>query len=92
MKLKLTFFQTPKISTILPNPTFAVIRKQKQTQLSTIPNCNSTPTSKYIYGNTVAIITWHENPFAIVIREPAIAKFEKQQFELIWKQAKTVRR
>jgi hypothetical protein len=38
-----------------------------------------------IYGDNVAIITFSEKPFGILIREAAVAKQYKNYFEMIWK-------
>ena len=50
-----------------------------------IKDFNSTYTSEYIYGDTVAIVIWDENPSAIVIRQKEIAKAYKEKFELMWR-------
>jgi HTH-type transcriptional regulator, sugar sensing transcriptional regulator len=77
-------------SSVRDLPEFIQIKKQKKTQIRLTSSFNSTNVSQYIYGNTVAIITWGESPFAIVIREKAIANFYRSQFELLWKTGKKV--
>jgi sugar-specific transcriptional regulator TrmB len=71
---------------------FTQIKKQKLTQIRTLSKYNSSNVSQYIYANTVAIITWSQTPFAIVIREKVIAEFYKNQFEILWNQAKQVKK
>lgn len=41
-----------------------------------------------IYGNSVAMILWNKNPFAIVIEQEEFAKGYRKYFELLWKIAK----
>ncbi len=41
-----------------------------------------------IYGNSVAMILWNKDPFAIVIEQEEFAKGYRKYFELLWKIAK----
>ena len=50
-----------------------------------LPKEMSTPSATNIYGDTVSIILWGEDPFAIVIRDKAIAQSYKNYFTLLWK-------
>lgn len=59
-----------------------------ETKIKYLPNFNSTNVSQYIYDNTVAIIAWHEEPIAIMIREPVIVQSYRERFEVMWKLAK----
>lgn len=49
-----------------------------------LPKGFDNPMAINIYGNNVAIILWSENPFAILIRDKAIADSYKKHFELLW--------
>ena len=42
--------------------------------------------SSYIYGDNITIVTWSENPTAILIREKAIAEGFRSYFNFIWNQ------
>lgn len=53
-----------------------------------LPNSFDNPMAINIYGDTVAIILWSDNPFAILIRDKAIAGSYKKHFELMWGIAK----
>lgn len=47
------------------------------------------PTSKIIYGNKVATLTFEkENSIGIIVENKQIANTERKLFELLWKQAK----
>lgn len=52
-----------------------------------LPKELSTPSATNIYGDTVSIILWGEDPFAIVIRDKEVAKSYKNYFTLLWKSA-----
>ncbi|MBS3155072.1 winged helix-turn-helix transcriptional regulator [Candidatus Woesearchaeota archaeon] len=41
--------------------------------------------SVYIYGNNTAIVSWSDNPSAILIKEKAISDGFRGYFEFIWK-------
>ncbi|MBM3232008.1 hypothetical protein FJZ21_01360 [Candidatus Pacearchaeota archaeon] len=41
-----------------------------------------------IYGNSVAMILWAKNPFAIVVEQEEFASGYRKYFELLWKVAK----
>ncbi len=45
-------------------------------------------TGIYIYGKSVCIVGWKEDPIAIIIREKQIAEGFKNYFEHLWKTAK----
>jgi sugar-specific transcriptional regulator TrmB len=47
-----------------------------------------TPVSMAIYGDKVSIIMWASSPFAILIKEKAIADAYRTYFETLWKIAK----
>ncbi len=66
--------------------------KLKKIPLSTIkylPKEFSTPSATNIYGDTVSIILWGENPYAIVIKDHAIAESYRSYFHLLWKHAQS---
>src|SRR3989338_858287 len=42
--------------------------------------------SSYIYGDNITIVTWSENPTAILIREKAVAEGFRSYFNFIWNQ------
>lgn len=44
-------------------------------------------TTTIIYENEVAIITWKENPFGIVIKSKEIAESYRYYFEIMWEMA-----
>lgn len=48
----------------------------------------SGPTATNIYGDSVALIIWTENPYAILIKDKDIAESYKTYFEIMWKTAK----
>jgi len=64
------------------------IRKLPLCRARFIKDFNKSPMSQYIYGNSVAIVVWSENPVAILIRQKEIAQGFRQSFELVWKLAK----
>lgn len=43
------------------------------------------PAEINLYKNKVAIIVWHKNPLAVVIKEEKVANSFKQYFNLMWK-------
>ena len=43
-----------------------------------------------VYGDTVSIISFGDNPFGILIREAAVAKRYAATFELLWRVAKKI--
>lgn len=45
-------------------------------------------TTTIIYGNTVVIITWNENPLGMVIKSEEIARSYKYYFEILWNASK----
>ncbi len=45
------------------------------------------PSSINIYGDTVALISWQEKPFAVVMRDTATAEGYRKFFALLWKSA-----
>ncbi len=53
-----------------------------------LPEKYSSPMVLNIYGNSVAMILWGKNPFAIVIEQNEFAQSYKKYFELMWKIAK----
>ncbi len=48
----------------------------------------SSPMVLNIYGNSVAMILWGKNPFAIVVEQEEFARSYRNYFELMWKVAK----
>ncbi len=53
-----------------------------------LPEKYSSPVVINIYGNSVAMILWGKNPFAIVVEQDEFAQSYKKYFELMWKVAK----
>ncbi len=53
------------------------------------PDINHSAMSQYIYGDSVALIVWGADPIAILIRQKDIAKGFKNNFEFLWKMAKS---
>ena len=48
------------------------------------------PTTKIIYGNKLAILTFEkENSIGIIIENKDVSDAERKLFELMWKNAKT---
>ena len=43
-----------------------------------------------IYGDSVAIITFSEKPFGILIREQAVAEQYRNYFDILWKKGSTI--
>ena len=66
-------------------------RGQKRPPLATmkfLPKELSVPVATNIYGDTVSIILWSQDPFAIVIHDKAVADSYRNYFTLLWKTAK----
>ncbi|MBS3168666.1 hypothetical protein J4216_06065 [Candidatus Woesearchaeota archaeon] len=53
-----------------------------------LPESFASLVSTNIYGNKAAIILWIQDPVAILIKQPDIAKTFKNYFDLLWKIAK----
>ncbi len=53
-----------------------------------LPEKYASPVVINIYGNSVAMILWGKNPFAIVVEQDEFAQSYKKYFELMWKVAK----
>ncbi|MSS74013.1 hypothetical protein EXS72_00020 [Candidatus Pacearchaeota archaeon] len=53
-----------------------------------LPEKYSSPMVLNIYGNSVAMILWGKNPFAIVVEQEEFASSYRKYFELMWKVAK----
>lgn len=53
-----------------------------------LPEKYSSPVVLNIYENSVAMILWGKNPFAIVVEQEEFARSYKNYFELMWKIAK----
>ena len=75
----------------------AVSRNNKHAQtVKELPLCqahfllgfNSSNASQYVYGDNVAYVVWGDEPIAILIRHKEIAIAAREQFELLWRQAK----
>ena len=49
----------------------------------------SSPTTTFVYGDSVAIMVWGETPVATVIQGKDVAESYLHYFEALWKQAKT---
>jgi len=55
-----------------------------------IPFEFSSPTDTFIYDDKVILCVWHEKPpFAVLIRNKAVAQSYKNYFKLLWKVAET---
>lgn len=50
-----------------------------------VEGANTSPLAQYIYGDTVALIVWSEQPIAIVIKQKEVASGFRSNFELLWK-------
>jgi sugar-specific transcriptional regulator TrmB len=64
------------------------IRKIPRAEARSITTDNPTDVVTCIYGDSVAIITFSEKPFGILIREAAVATQQRNWFSLLWKRAK----
>ncbi|MBI4022608.1 hypothetical protein HY375_00345 [Candidatus Berkelbacteria bacterium] len=53
-----------------------------------LPEDFPTPTSTYIYGDTVAILIWPPEPAVITIESERLAQTYRQQFETLWNLAR----
>jgi sugar-specific transcriptional regulator TrmB len=53
-----------------------------------LPEIFPVPTSTNIYGNTVAIQIWSQDPIVILIESAEVAQSYKDYFETLWKVAK----
>jgi HTH-type transcriptional regulator, sugar sensing transcriptional regulator len=72
-----TSFKNKKLTSILAGLPLSKVKFLK--------DFNNTKVSHYIYGDNLAIITWGEVPFAILVREKSVADVYRQKFELLWK-------
>ncbi|MBU1198800.1 MAG: hypothetical protein KKF46_08650 [Nanoarchaeota archaeon] len=64
------------------------LKKIPLAEIRFIKKGNKSPVSTNIYSDKVSIITWDENPKAILIKEPVLAQSFKSYFEFIWAMAK----
>jgi hypothetical protein len=53
-----------------------------------LPQKYISPVGTNIYGDKVAIITWTEEPAAILIRNKSISDSYKKYFNFMWERAK----
>ncbi len=53
-----------------------------------LPQKYANPMVLNIYGNSVAMVLWGENPFVLVVQQEEFAQGYKKYFELLWKIAK----
>ncbi|MFH0713950.1 MAG: helix-turn-helix domain-containing protein [Candidatus Micrarchaeota archaeon] len=53
-----------------------------------LPSEFFSPSSTWVFGNNVAIVTWTQPPLAVVISDKNVAKSYKSYFEAMWKIAK----
>lgn len=65
-------------------PVKGIVSKLPFHKTKYIENFNSTNVAKYVYGNNVAIITWDEEPYGILIRNGEMAQSFRDEFELLW--------
>lgn len=65
------------------------VRKDKFTEAKFIPEEYSSPSTIYIYGEKVAIISWSEQGLiGVVLKSKGMSDSYKKYFELLWKIAK----
>ncbi|MBR9677166.1 TrmB family transcriptional regulator [Candidatus Woesearchaeota archaeon] len=64
------------------------IHKIPLANIKFVPEEYSTPTATNVYGNTVSIIIWSQNPYAILIRDKEVADSYRKYFNLMWSIAK----
>jgi len=60
------------------------LKKIPLSKIKFINKGNSGSASTYIYGDNITIVTWSENPTAILIREKAVAEGFRSYFDFIW--------
>lgn len=65
------------------------IHKLKLYSVRFLPKEFDNPAPAVIYEDKVAITIWSEEPIAILIRSPEVAKIYRSYFNLLWKIAKT---
>lgn len=66
------------------------LSKLKYTNVKYLKGEGSSPSSNWIYGENVAIITWtKENPFAIRITSKEVSESYKRYFNTLWKTARS---
>lgn len=53
-----------------------------------LPGLSESPAVTNIYGDKVAIIIWTDEPEAVVIENPAVARAYKSYFDVMWKKGK----
>jgi len=62
------------------------LKKIPLSKIKFIKKGNIGSMSSYIYGDNITIVTWSENPTAILIREKAVAEGFRSYFNFIWNQ------
>src|SRR3989344_7407074 len=60
------------------------IQKLPLAEVRFVRDVNRSPLSQYIYGNTVALVVWSDDPVAIVMRQREIAEGFRDSFEQLW--------
>jgi sugar-specific transcriptional regulator TrmB len=81
-KIRMLFDQRIKGKSYVQDIPLAETRVMKTAHPQDVVTC--------IYGDSVAIITFAEKPFGILIREHVIAEQYRNYFEILWKQAKLI--
>lgn len=64
---------------------FAKENASENHQIKIVSDAHRLPTDNMIYGNKVAIITYKEEPMAVVIESSAVAETYKSMFEMVWR-------
>ncbi len=67
------------------------LNEQKYTSAKILPKEFTSNMSTNIYGNKVSIILWGTQPFGILIESEEIANGQRKYFQMLWKNAKTIK-
>ncbi len=83
IKRKLISYESQK-EALAKNDTFT-----KLAEFRYLPESYSIPSSTNIFGDTVAILIWSNDPIVLTIESPEVAESYKNYFETLWKVAKS---
>lgn len=59
----------------------------ENTEVRILPDKFKSNVTTFIYGETTVITMWGDEPFAVLIKSPAIAKAQMKHFNLLWEMA-----
>ena len=65
---------------------------RKTSEYKYLPNVNESPAVTNIYGDKIAILIWTDEPEGVIIENAAAAKAYKSYFDILWKNAKKVKK